>query len=109
MGTAFVYQDSRVTTAVWSALPYYSVSLSFNILLTLMIITRLVLHARNTRNALGITGIGGLCRAVVTIFVESCALFTVNSLLVIGPLAAGNLTWSLFMGIIGEIRVRVFP
>ena len=109
MGTGFVYQDSQAADAMWSALPYYSVSLSLNVLLTLMIITRLVLHARNTRIALGIIGIGGLCKAVIVMLVESCALFAVSSLLVIGPLASGNFTWSLFMAIIGEIRVRAFP
>ena len=109
MGMAYMYQDLRVTNTVWSALPYYSVSLSLNILLTLMIVVRLILHARNTRAALGIAGIGGLCKAIIMVLTESCALFAVNSLLVIGPLAARNTTWSLFMAMIGEIRVRVSP
>ena len=74
-----------------------------------MIAVRLILHARNTRAALGITGIGGLCRAVVMMLVESCALYAVNSLLVIGPLGAGNVTWSLFAATINEIQVRAFP
>ena len=109
MGTAFIYQNARVSRPVWSALPYYSISLSLNILLTLMIVVRLIMHTRNTRTALGISGIGGLCKAIVIMLVESCALYAVNSLLVIGPLGAKNVTWSFFMSAIGQVRVRAFP
>ena len=74
-----------------------------------MIAVRLILHARNTRTALGITGIGGMCRAIVVMLVESCALYAVSSLLVIGPLGAGNPIWSLFVAIVGEIQVSALP
>lgn len=108
MGIGFVYQDSQVSGALWSSLPYYSISLSLNVLLTLITIIRLILYARNTRTALGIIGIGGLCKAIIMMLVESCALFSANSLLIIGLLAAGNAVSGIFMATIGEIRVRVF-
>ena len=109
MGITFVYQNTQVNGASWSALPYWSISLSLNILLTLMIVVRLILHTRDTRNALGITGIGGLCKAIIIMLVESCALFAVNSLLVIGLLVARNPTCSFFLAIIPEILVRTLP
>ena len=109
MGIAFVYQTKHMSYTLWSALPYFSISLSLNVLLTLMIVIRLILHTRNTRTALGITGVGGLCKAVVIILVESCALYAVNSLLVIGPLGAGNSTWTLFYAVIAQTQVRAFP
>ena len=48
----------------WSGLAYLSISLSLNVLLTLMIVIRLILHARNARVAMGITGGGGFCQAM---------------------------------------------
>ena len=56
------------------SIPHYSISISLNVLLTLMIVTRLVLHGRDIRTSMGIAGIGGLCRAVITMLIESCDL-----------------------------------
>ena len=108
MGAAFSFQTKHISYTLWAALPYFSISLSLNILLTLMIVIRLALHTRKTRNALGISGIGGLCKAIITMLVESCALYAVNSLLLVGMISARNATWSLFLTIIGEIQVRAF-
>ena len=64
--------------------PYFSISIAINVLLTLMIATRLILHSRNTRNALGApAGAGGLYEAIVAMLIESCALYSVSSLLYI--------------------------
>ena len=52
-----------------------------------MIVIRLVLHTRNTRTALGMTGIGGLSKSIITMLVESCALYSVSSSLVLGSMA----------------------
>ena len=72
----------------WPPLAYLSISVSLNVLLTFMIVIRLVLHTRNTRTALGMTGIGGLSKSIITMLVESCALYSMSSLLVLGPMAA---------------------
>ena len=109
MGVALVYQNAQVTGMTWSALPYFSISLSLNILLTLMIVVRLILHTRNTRAVLGGAGIGGICKAIVTMLVESCAFYAVSSVLVIGPLGAGNLVTNFFLFILPETQVRAFP
>ena len=111
MGIAFVYQTIRVLvdiSSLWSTLPYLSISLSLNILLTLMIVIQLILRARDTRTTLGMTGIGGLCKAIVVMLVESCTLYAVNSVLVIGPLGATNQISGFFLSTIGEIQVRDF-
>ena len=109
MGTVFVYQLAQLTGSRWSVIPYLSISLSLNILLTLMIAIRLILHARNTRAALGITKIGGLCKAIVVMLVESCALYAVSSLLFIGPWGAGNNVANFFSALLGYTQVRAFP
>ena len=103
-------------------IPYLSVSVSLNVLLTLMIVIRLALHGRNIRTATGSpAGISGLCKAVSTIFIESCALFTVSSLVVIGALSGavgeywphihnpGSYTVDIFLPILAETQVRAFP
>ena len=109
MGITFVYQNAKASGAFWSSLPYFSISLSLDILLTIMIVARLILHTRNTRTALGMSGIGGLCKAIIMMLVESCALYAVNSLLLIGTLGAGNVVSTLFITVIGEIQVRASP
>ena len=98
-----------VDTFPWSGLPYFSISLSLNILLTLMIVIRLILHARKAHTALGVTGIGGLCKAIVTMLVESSTLYAVSSLLVLGPLSAGSAVVVTFFPILSETQVRAPP
>jgi len=102
-------------------IPYLSISVSLNVLLTLMIIIRLVLHGRNVRAAAGsAAGISELCKEVSTVLVESCALFAVSSLVVVGALVvfgtsdnpdislSGGYTVDIFFPILVETQVRTF-
>ena len=102
--------------------PYISISLSLNVLLTVMIVTRLVLHGRNIRTATGSqVGISGLYKTISTMLIESCALFAVSSLVVVAALVrAGNMfrmdiyypgsyVLNIFFPILAEIQVRAFP
>ena len=73
-----------------------------------MIVIRLILHARDTRAVLGKTGICGLYKTIVTMLVESCALYAVNSLLCLGLLGAKNLALYIFSPILRQTRVRAF-
>ena len=92
MGIVLLYFQHRGFTDYPSLLPrfgvvYLSISVSLNVLLTLMIVVRLVLHGRNLRAATGSpAGIGGLYKAISTTLIESCALFAVSSLVVVGAL-----------------------
>jgi len=101
---------------------YLAISVSLNILLTLMIVIRLILHGRQIRATIGSAfGISGLYKTVSTMLVESCALFAVSSLVVIGALAAyedswnpsifrpGSYTVDIFFPILAETQVRAFP
>ena len=74
-----------------------------------MIVVRLILRARNTRAALGIGGIGGLCKAIATMLVESCALYAVSSLLYIGSLAANSTVSNFFSFILPQTQASAFP
>ena len=95
----------------WPAISYLSVSVSLNVLLTLMIVFRLVMHARNTRTALGMTGIGGLSKAIITMLVESCALYSAISLSVLGPFITdpgGYTIAGFFVPVLPAAQVRGF-
>ena len=93
----------------WPTLPYLSTSLSLNIILTLMIVVRLILHGKNVRAAMGPPGgISGLYKTIATMLIESSALFAVSSLLVIGSLGAKSPLSGLFIPILAQTQVRDF-
>jgi hypothetical protein len=92
---------------------YFMISLLLNVLLTLMIVTRLILHIRNMRNAMGTSvEASGLYKSIVSVLVESCALYATSFLVYI-------VTWSLkgsgqyaseaFQPILAEAQVRADP
>ena len=101
------YFDSQELT-INLGLSFFSISVSLNVLLTLMIIVRLVMHSRNVRKATGAPeGAGGLYKAIVTVLVESCALYAVGFLLYIGVWSVGNALVYVFFPILLETQVRI--
>ena len=110
MGIALIYQTATVEIMLkgsWFGLPYFSIALSLNVVLTLTIVIRLIVHTRNTRTALGLTGIGGMCKVIVTMLIESCLLYAVNSLLILGLIGTG--IDNTFLPVLSETQVRPFP
>lgn len=86
-----------------------SISVSLNILLTLMIVTRLLLHGRTIRSATGSpAGTSRLYNTMATMFIKSSALFSVTSLLLIGLWAAGSSAAGVFPAIVAVTQVRTF-
>lgn len=88
-GIAYIYQNSRpihdfsaYTAMTTLGIAYYSVIPSLNVLLTLMIITRLVLHSRSMRGIMGTSaGANGPYAAIIVMLIESCALYSGTFLL----------------------------
>ena len=110
MGVMYIYQEVHlIDRQRWSDLPYFSISLSLNVLLTLMIIVRLTLISKYAFNAREGSRIGGLYKAIVVMLLESCALYAVNSLLVIVPWGAENDIWNFFLATLPETQVCTFP
>ena len=110
-GIVLIYQTTEFPVTKsnrWAGPAYFSISIALNVLLTLAIVIRLILHARNVRTAMGGTGISGLCKAIVTMLVESCAIYAVSSLLVVGPAVAGSPIANVFMSVVPQTQVRVF-
>ena len=115
MGAAYIYQTARPNDRIWNTvaanfgLPYFSISIALNILLTLMIVIRVVLYMRFIRTAKGASaGLDGLYKGIVTVLIESSALYAVNSLLFVGPWGAGNHASDIFLPILAQTQVRAF-
>jgi hypothetical protein len=99
----------RADAPIDFSIPYGSVSVALNILLTLMIVIRLILHGRKVRAAMGApAGISGLYKTVVTLLIESSALYAVNTLLLIGLWVADSGAADIFLPILCETQVRGF-
>ena len=102
--------EERMTIGVWSSLAYLSISLSLNVLLTLMIVVRLVMRGGNICAATGSpAGIGGLYKSIATMLIESSALFAVNSLLAIILWALKDPVVNVFTRTLAETQVRALP
>ena len=107
MGILTMYPISDVMVhSAWSGIPYLSISLSLNVILTLMIVGRLVLHGRNIRTATG-SPAGRLYKTIATMLIESCALFALNSLMVLGTWAARDSATDVFTSMLGVTQVRL--
>ena len=114
-GITFIYKSSQpfgityVVSAVRElGIPHQSISVLLNILFTLMIIARLMLHGRGIRDTLGPSAsICGWNKDIVTVLTESFALFTVTFLLFVAPWAANNSVVGKSFPILIEIQVRL--
>ena len=119
MGIMLIYQTSQPESSIWNSVaisfgvPYFSISLSLNILLTLLIVAWLAMHRKDIRNATGApAGASGLYETIVAVFVESCAIYAVISLLFVVPWGAKSHVADIFLPILAEVQVRflfVFP
>ena len=91
-------------------LAYFSIAFSLNFILTLMIITRLFLHNRKIRTAMGVLDkASALYDAIVVMLVESCALYAVSFLPFIGTWASGSTSQTIFYPILAETQVCAVP
>ena len=100
------YGDNLYPELYWGD-AYYSIALSLNALLTLMLITRLVLHRKNILSAVGAqNGAGGLYKAIITMLVESGALYAAGFALFVGPWVSKSAVGFITFQIVPEIQVR---
>ena len=110
-GIAYAWGEStkfrfRIIVSVNLASSYLRIWLSPKVLLTLMIVTRLILHRRNFRKAIGASNRSdGLYKAVVVMLIESCALCTIAYILYITPWNGGSIG-DPFSGALDSIQVR---
>ncbi|KIJ58316.1 hypothetical protein HYDPIDRAFT_119682 [Hydnomerulius pinastri MD-312] len=83
---------------------YYALSLSLNVLTTLMISIRLYIHEKELERVLG-KGFGTPYTSITSILVESAATYGIWSFVAIILYAEGNLGSSILLGSLGQIQV----
>lgn len=112
-GIVFLCKDLEPNGGTWGTFtvnfdhPSLLTSLTLNVLLTLMIIARLVLHSRSVKNAMGPSDTTNrVYKTVVTVLVESFALYTVGFLLFIGTWSARSYLVYTFFPVLVETQVR---
>jgi hypothetical protein len=114
IGILYIYEGSgpRVESvaSINFATAYFSICLALNVVLTLMIVTRLIMHVRGLRKTTGAPdGSGGLytvASTVVTMLIESYALYAAALLLYIVPWALNSWVLGPFSKAPGPIQVR---
>jgi hypothetical protein len=117
MGIMFIYESiqpvyitNQDSIGINVTVSYYSISISLNVLLTLMIFIRLILYSSNIQNFTWATvGVSGVYKATVTTLVESSALYAVAFLVYIGPWTADSSLALVFSPVLGGIQVRADP
>jgi len=90
------------TNLNWT-IPYISISLGLNILLTIAIVLRLLLFRRRIASALGPTH-GSQYTSIAAMVVESASLYSIFSILLLVPFALGNSIASVFLQVIGQVQ-----
>lgn len=113
-GILFVYSNTQphITSPadiLKSNVPYISISIILNILLTLMIVVRLVLHIKNIRGAMSsLVRPDRLYKIIITILVESSSLNAIGFLSFIGSWAVRSPVQNAFIHGLAEIQVRCY-
>ena len=100
---------NRDSVLVDFGLSYLSISLSLDVLLTLMIVVRLALHVRNIRSVVGApSGLTGLYKTVFIMLIESSAIYAASSLLFLGFWGSRSYISDVPLAIHAETQVRSF-
>ncbi|PPQ64154.1 hypothetical protein CVT24_008789 [Panaeolus cyanescens] len=107
VGVVWLQQIS--TTNPWVSgtnftLPYFWLSLALNIAMTIAICGRLMLHRWRMRKALG-SNAGADYTGIVTMLIESSALYACFSLCVLIPFALNSPIQNTFIQMLGEVQI----
>lgn len=112
MGIMTLYQTSRPDSSLFSGitvnfgLPYFTISVALNILLTLIIAWRLLLHDRNFKKAIGSQyAISSIYRSIVTMLIESSALYAAVSICFIVPYAMSRHASAIFLSMLSRVQI----
>jgi hypothetical protein len=108
-GIAYIYEQSTDGFYLESlGISFFSMAFSLTILLTLMIVTRLILHSRDIRKAMGgsnQTNGRGLYTAIVTMLIESYALYALTFVTYAVPWAIDSYVASTVSKLLGSVQV----
>lgn len=113
MGVAWIYVVFMMSDVLsWEIFSqninysYFSISFALNIVLTLMIVTRLAWYSRNIQKAMGApTTVTGLYKRIITMLVESFSIYAINYLIFIALYGANHPVVNTFSPILAETQV----
>jgi hypothetical protein len=112
MGTLWTLESSQPTLSMYSALPlaygtsYYAISLSANIILTLLIIGRLVSYRRTLIQSLPAESANHYI-SLAAVIIESAALYSVFAILFLITYAVNNPTNQVWLAVASACQVRL--
>jgi hypothetical protein len=109
MGIAFAIETASPqglfgSTTASFAIPYFAITLSLNVLLTVMIAGRIWYYQKSVEAAVG-SDYAVHYTTVTTMFVESAAIYTVVSLLLVVTFSVGNPINQIWLGIAPSVQV----
>ena len=108
MSICLLVQISQPSLSLWSSLnfsvPYFSLSLSLNVIVAVMIVTRLLLERRKIVSALGRQHAQQYV-SIAAMIIESAALYSIFSLTFLGLYGANHPVQNIFLQILPQIEV----
>ena len=108
MGIGLPAQVSQPTLSIWSSLnfslPFFTLSLSLNIILTLMIVLHLLIQRRCIVEALG-SKYAQRYISMVAIVVESAAISPITSITFLGLYISNNSVQNVYFQILPQVEV----
>ncbi|KAK1222835.1 hypothetical protein PQX77_014257 [Marasmius sp. AFHP31] len=109
MGTLYLYQLSQPSANLFTGqaidfgLPYFVLSTSLNVLLTILLCSRLIFHQRRITKTLMRPQVPYM--SIVAMLVESSAIYAVCSVIFIGTYGAGNIASSIFLPVLAQAQI----
>ena len=108
MSICLLVQISQPNLSLWSSLnfsvPYFSLSLSLNVIVAILIVTRLLLERRKIVAALGKQHAKQYV-SIAAMIIESAALYSVFSLTFLGLYGANHPVQNIFLQVLPQIEV----
>ena len=106
-----LYQASRPDASLWThttvqfSLPYFSISISLNILLTLLLVGRLFYMSERAKRAIGREH-AATYSSIASMLLESAVPYAVTGLIFIITYARNSNVQNLVLPVLGQIMVR---
>ncbi|KAJ7217070.1 hypothetical protein GGX14DRAFT_300684, partial [Mycena pura] len=112
MGVMILFQSSRPNANLWTkttvnfGIPYYALAAALNVVITIMITTRLLLYRRSLRNTLGeAQAMSVPFASIASMLVESSLLYAVTSILFLVPYGLKSDVSNIFIPILIEVQI----
>ena len=108
MGLLWLIQISQTgpfeNSSINWTIPYFTLSLSLNVLVTIAIVLRLLLYRHRIANVLG-TSHGSQYTSIAAMIVESAAIFSAFSICFLIPFALNSSISSIFLQALGQVQI----